>query len=200
VPVAAPKILPGGYLTSVVAVADDDAWAVGIRPGDGGSQSGFVLHWDGVAWTEVTPALPDDVSLVSVAAVTSNDVWVAGSTCRDDIPANCVSLVLHLSGGAWQLVPTAVAAARLTDVVALGPTNVWVVGEATTPTGEGIEHAEHWDGQQFATDASAVVSPRGELGTALVLAAAAGDPASGALWAVGWTDRPTRKPNAIHRG
>jgi hypothetical protein len=100
----------------------------------------------------------------------------------------------------WQHIPAAVTAARLTEVVAFGSDDVWVVGEATSVTGSAIEHAERWNGVQFNVDASVVVSPQGQLGSALVIAAAAGDPGSGALWAVGWVDRPVRQPNAIHRG
>jgi hypothetical protein len=200
VPVPAPKILPAGYLTSVAAIGPDDAWAVGIRVLAGSARSAFALHWDGTAWTEVgLPAVSGNTSLDSVAATGPSNVWAAGSACTSESTTSCAPLVLRLSGGVWQRIPAAVTTARLTEVVPFGPDDVWVIGEGTTPTGSAIEHAERWDGQQFTVDGSVVVSPQGQLGTALALAAAAGDPASGALWAVGWVDLPVRQPTVIHR-
>ncbi len=95
--------------------------------------------------------------------------------------------------------------AILTEVVPFSRTDVWVVGEnaagATTPN-----HIEHWDGKQFTVDEPGSSARLGTPGipnnrpvSALALSAAACDPASGALWAVGWQGTGQRTSRAIHR-
>lgn len=77
-------------LQSVTAIASNDVWAVGTQAystvGAAGQPIYFgyalILHWNGSAWTEVSPAaLPgtgEDGSLAGVAAVSAGDVWSAG--------------------------------------------------------------------------------------------------------------------------
>jgi hypothetical protein len=53
-------------LTSAVAIAPNDVWAVG---------SGGTLHWDGTAWSVV----PSPTVALSVDASSANDVWAVGN-------------------------------------------------------------------------------------------------------------------------
>jgi len=206
--VATPAIGITSRLTSVFAGSADDAWAVGTQIRQNDKQASLVLHWDGVSWTQVT--VPDALGasgsevLESVAAATSTEVWAVGSTCDKTSLVPCAPLVLHLSRGAWRVVPTAAGTGALTEVVPFSPTDVWVIGYASTQALSDSDHAEHWDGQRFTIDptvpgAAPPMSSNGKPASAL--AAAAGDKASGVLWALGWfQDSAGRVPHVIYRG
>jgi hypothetical protein len=95
-----PKLPRGSLLNSVVAVAANDVWAVGVRAhrAAGGSiDRTLIEHWDGSSWRVVpspnigratyrranfgwTPA--SDNELVSVAAVSADDIWAVGDAGR----------------------------------------------------------------------------------------------------------------------
>lgn len=67
----------GALVLSLDSVADDDVWAVG---GDDAGL-GVVWHWDGTAWTVVTPLDPPDFppyQLRAVDAVGPMEVWAVG--------------------------------------------------------------------------------------------------------------------------
>jgi hypothetical protein len=201
IPVPAPKTKLASELTSVFARSATDVWAVGWQLRDNGRQASLVAHWDGVQWSDVT--VPGNAgmsqTLSSVAATDATDVWVAGSSCLPTGPPRCSPLILRLTEVGWETMPAATGTGQLSEVVAFTPKDVWVMGQGQSLLGANVEHVEHWDGVQFTVDASAVVTPGGQLGTALALAAAAGDPVSGVLWAVGWVDRPFRQANVIYR-
>lgn len=192
--------LPGLALTSVSATAADDVWAAGTATDESGGTTAAVLHFDGVSWTHVDIPAPFGSSLTSVAADSANDVWAGGTTC---IEIACVPLVLHRTGTGWRAEATA-AGAEVTEVVALSPANVWTVGFTRSTTGLRNGHVEHWNGKTFQTDNSVLVTggtgTPGEIASAIPLAGAAGDPASGAVWAVGWSNGPARAPNVVYRG
>ena len=61
--------------------APDDVWAVG--------RAGFVAHWDGAKWTQVS--VGTDSELWTVRARSRTDVWIAGA----------YGLVLHWNGATW---------------------------------------------------------------------------------------------------
>jgi hypothetical protein len=193
--VPAPKLGVAGRLTSVFAGAVDDAWAVGSVQSPTGRQEALVLHWDGVAWSRqaVPTAGSVDETLQSVAATGSGEVWAVGSTCA----LSCAPRALHLSRGVWQAVPTGVAA-TVYEVVPLAPSDVWIFGQ----TAAGLDHIEHWDGTRFTTEGGLPpATGNGQPASAIALAAAATDKATGALWAVGWTGTsPRRTPHVIYRG
>jgi hypothetical protein len=193
--------LPGVALTSVSVTAADDVWAAGTATDASGATTAAVLHFDGVSWTRVDVPAPFGSSLTSIAATSAGDVWAGGSTCIEVI---CLPLVLHRTGTGWRAEATA-AGAVVTEVVALSPANVWTVGFRRGSTGVRNGHVEHWNGKSFQTDNSVLIptggaDPQGEIASAIPLAGAAGDPASGAVWAVGWSNGPARTPNVIYRG
>jgi hypothetical protein len=199
-PVAVPISALPQELTSVFAASPTDVWIAGRETAVGGRQLPLILHWDGRTWTRaILPAdTGHDQDRLSIAATSGKDVWAAGSSCASVVPATCTPLVLHLTG-AWQTVPAS-GAAILTEVVPFSPTDVWVVGE-NAPAATNPNHVEHWDGRQFTVDIT-TPAPRttnSKPVSALALAAAAGDPASGALWAVGWQGTFPRMSQAIHR-
>jgi hypothetical protein len=71
-------------LTAVWAVAADDIWAVG--------DNGTSLHWNGLAWTEVTTSISSSETLLGVWAHGSNAVWAAGTN----------GTVVRWNGASWQ--------------------------------------------------------------------------------------------------
>jgi hypothetical protein len=81
---------PGNVLNDIDVLTDADAWAVGSY-GDLIHPRPQVQHWDGSAWRQVS--IPENVGegeLFTVAAVSANDVWLAGG-----YNAGGRSLILH---------------------------------------------------------------------------------------------------------
>lgn len=97
-----------GTLAGVVALAPDDAWAVGS----------LILHWDGEAWSEVG-TVRDGGTLSGIAAVSPTDVWAVGTRLSGDegVPR---PLVQRWDGERWALArgrtPGAVTLASVTAV------------------------------------------------------------------------------------
>jgi hypothetical protein len=197
---AAPKSVSGG-LVAVAAVAAADVWAVGTQVDAVGSSSGLVLHFDGTAWSPVPVPTPAGTTLEAVAVAGPGDVWAAGKTCG----VACAASVWHLSAAGWQQVPTA-GGSEVTALVAFAPDHVWTLGHQRLPNNARADHVEHWDGEQLTAEDTGLppVTPsagtQGELASATPIFAAAGDPASGELWAVGWSDPPAVTARVIHRG
>jgi hypothetical protein len=59
-----------GRLTSVSAIAADDAWALGDKA---------LLHWDGATWSEVQLPVRKGAYFGSLSASGPDDVWIAGT-------------------------------------------------------------------------------------------------------------------------
>src|SRR3954469_23663743 len=117
----------------------------------------------GASWQSVpSPSLwPNKSTFKGIAAAAPNDVWVVGSVqppMRD-----AAALIEHWDGKEWSQVPAPklYPATDLAAVVALGPHNVWVVGQWATHDMTGIGLAKivtlilHWDGATW----SVVPSP-----------------------------------------
>ena len=68
-------------LSSLVAFAPDDVWAVGSTSTVGSTGTRTVaVHWDGVSWSIVpTPSPGVSATLTSVAGLGTSDVWAVGS-------------------------------------------------------------------------------------------------------------------------
>jgi hypothetical protein len=84
--------------------------------------------------------------LVSVSAVSSNDVWAVGAT-------GLYIISLHWNGSNWAEVTMAEPANNLiylTDVEATSANDVWAVGyyESLTVGGD-VPLVQHWDGTQW---------------------------------------------------
>ena len=144
-----PGLTKGGELEGVSALSTTDVWATGEYGVDTG-QLTLVEHWDGTSWQQVPspPGTPmSAVSLQSVTAISSTDVWAVGYTL-DTI--NDV-LLEHWDGQQW----TQVAGVnpgdksnQLFGVSAVSPTNVWAVGSAKV--GGVVEPVvEHWNGASW---------------------------------------------------
>jgi hypothetical protein len=121
-------------LRGVVALAPDDAWAVGFSASYGSTRT---IHWDGTAWTLVpSPDVPGHPNyLYAVDGSGPDDVWAVGL-------ANSQSLTMHWDGEDWTIVPVpAPSGYALNDVVVIAPNDVWAVGKSGYNT-----YTIHWDG------------------------------------------------------
>jgi len=189
---------------AVWGAAADDVWAVGTRPGVPVSRftRGLVMHFDGTAWSTVDLPTALGTSFNAVAVAGPGDVWAVGDVCL----AGCHGTIWHLSGGVWAEVPAS-SSTNLLTVVAEAPGNVWVLGYQELDGDKKADHVEHWDGHRFTAEDTGLpptpgppIDPRNELGSATPIWAADDDPASGQLWAVGWSNPPSITPRVIHRG
>jgi hypothetical protein len=165
------------WLTGVVALAPDDAWAVGAGVASGGE--GFdpvALHWDGNAWNASPVAdPPTGGQFAAVAAAGPDDVWAVGNS---GLNSTSSTLVEHFDGGGWTIVrsPHRGIPSRLEGVAVAGPRDVWAVGQSAASVGAPRTLRERWDGHRWTVSDGAV--KRGNL--AAVSTAATGD-----VWAVG---------------
>ncbi|HEX9989870.1 MAG TPA: S-layer homology domain-containing protein [Chloroflexia bacterium] len=186
---------PGSYnyLASVSAVSSTDVWAVGYydtgQPGDD-VRHGMLLHWDGASWSHILApaAVPDESSLTSVEAISSNDVWAVGIYGDAE-----QTLTLHWDGSSWTHVPspnqtggTSVAENFLTGVSASSSTDVWAVGYYSyyePSAGPSLDTlALHWDGSTW----SIIPTPNADVGYSYLFDVHALSP--NAAWAVGYSN------------
>jgi hypothetical protein len=173
-------------LVAVAAISASDVWAVGDFQNDQNVFRTLIEHWDGTAW-HIVPS-PNgagvQAGLLSVAALSSTDVWVGGNSG----PA---TLIEHWNGTHWTVVPSPTPPGTLFNPVSgLAPvstSNVWAVGQTQNGTsGSPSTLIEHWNGTSW----SLVASP--SPGSQAVLTGAAADRSSGQAWAVGnFTDPVT---------
>ena len=97
-------------LSQIVATAPDSVWVMAtsnaqtILP-NGVAFSGDVLHYDGMAWSEVKPSVtPTGVTSVTLTALSSGGdgtLWAIGMT---SLPHSEGGFFCHYVGGAWQIV------------------------------------------------------------------------------------------------
>ncbi len=140
-----------GGAVAVHALADDDAWAVGAKGGDGGGVGGspvLAMHWDGSSWTEFpAPAVGDRQNhLESVSMVATDDVWAVGD--HQNIvqsPLGFHATTLHWDGSTWsEIVNPGYSIAEgthLMSVAAVATDDVWAAGYGP----DGVLFM-HWDG------------------------------------------------------
>jgi hypothetical protein len=140
------------HLNNVVALAPNDAWAVG------GTQDtrNLSLHWDGTAWSVAPNATATSFlyGFTGITARASNDVWAVIGTLAE-----------HWNGTSWTQVP--VPGGALTGVAAGPGGDVWAAGVNNAQT-----LIEHYVGGCL----TPTVTPTGTLPTATPTAT--GNPAS----------------------
>jgi hypothetical protein len=110
-------------MTSVAAVAGNDAWAVGGTYPSGYSAGVPVAeHWNGIKWQAAT--LPGGLTgtLGAVSTPAATDVWTV---------SQLTGYALHWNGTTWSVAkkwPESHPAHELTGVTAFSPADVWVFG------------------------------------------------------------------------
>jgi hypothetical protein len=161
-------------LSGIVAIAPDDAWAVGSSRAIGTSKTGdLVEHWDGASWTIVADA-GGHVGynwLNSVAAAGPSNVWAVGSSGSD-----FGTFVERWDGSDWRSVPLSSATRRTADIVdvsVVSGDDVWAAG-----SNEDGGVIEHWDGDRWGVAATLALPVRGGGFSAIATG-------PGPAWAVG---------------
>ncbi|HEU5379671.1 MAG TPA: hypothetical protein VFV38_29965 [Ktedonobacteraceae bacterium] len=82
--VSGPLLKPTEWLTRIVAIAPDDAWAVGGATALGDSEiSGQTImeHWDGKSWRLVSQIQPETGGFSAIAAI-DHKIWLFGTAYR----------------------------------------------------------------------------------------------------------------------
>jgi len=130
-------------LNAVVALAPDNAWAVGFStPGLAGQSATLtlILHWDGTTWSIVpSPNVgPNSTSqsnrLLGITANSANDIYAFGSFFAADGSGHQMTLLLHWDGTSWSLAPSPdpTKGNFLDDLLFAGVVpssgNVWIFG------------------------------------------------------------------------
>lgn len=116
--------IPGG-LWDVAATSDRNAWAVGFSLTDGVKT--LLLHWNGVAWSQVMNPRPLYGTLYAVTAVSADNAWAVGAATTST-GTDAKSLVLHWNGKTWSRQTGVPLVNGILYHVAATANNVWAVG------------------------------------------------------------------------
>jgi len=179
-----------------IAVADPShAWSVGYRLDADQNEKQRLLAWNGSAWVNQTPPIPDYTSmLMTVWAVAADDVWVAGRYQHETTYESAL-LAFHWDGVTWSGVPMPAAEApRGSALWASGPNDVWLAGTEYLGTRYG-GMILHYDGAAW--NRVDVPNPAGQERWLWGIHGSAADD----VWAVGSThDLATHstRPVALH--
>jgi hypothetical protein len=182
-------------LSSVAALAANNAWAVG----GGYALPTLIEHWNGSAWSLVHGAQlgPNQGggALAAVSADAPNDVWAVGGgapSASGGCGIGIGAFVEHWNGTGWSATtpPTPPAAQgggfSLANVAASAPNDVWAVGGYLSYLSTGYAFVgpviEHWNGSAWSVAALPTL-PRSTPGTTAGLEGVAA--AGGSAWVVG---------------
>ena len=178
-----PNVGPNFNTLFGVATSGQEAWAVGVALDSQFRDRALIEHWNGTAWSVVSapqPGVRRDL-LYSASAVSPDNVWAVGDQEAPGGPFE--TLAEHWDGHTWSVVPTpdpGSAGNHLYGVSAVGPNDVWAVGQRLDGNGDSAL-IEHWDGRRWS------VTPTPPLGTASAMLDAVAATPSG-VWAVGKTE------------
>lgn len=148
--VATPAVAEQSSLSAIAAIATSDIWAGGststcdAQYPDWCTSKSFFLHWNGRSWAQYSGPLPEGIfSMGGMAAVSSNDVWAAGSAWSGDPDVNDV--ILHWDGNTWSRATELQGGTNggLRAMTALSGHDVWAIGGAIDPI------ITHWNGNEW---------------------------------------------------
>ena len=141
-----------GILFDVLAFSPTNVWAVG-EIGPLGQRRALVIHRSAAGWVKYTlnqiPADAGQTQLFGIGGSAGN-LWAVGG--RNDAQR---PIALHFTGSSWQFVtppsPPRDNLNYLQAVRAIGPSNVWFVGNLTTdgPGNSQRPWSFHWNGSSF---------------------------------------------------
>lgn len=175
-------------LAGITAVSPTDIWAVGTySTGGNGPSLTLIQHWNGYQWSvidspNVVTGTNSSNILISVAAISVNDIWSVGYAHSDSSMPFYQTFIEHWNGTNWSVVSSpnvSPSENTLRKVIAISTNDVWAAGAYSGQTGFQTL-VEHWDG----SDWSVVSSPNLSSGNNEFFGMAV-DPA-GQIWAVGY--------------
>lgn len=169
-------------LRGVAALGPSDAWAVGYREAESGTNAPVAERFDGAAWrATAVPGHAGAGQLDAVLPRSAKDVWAIGSW-NDAAAGQDRALAQHFDGTAWHDTELPAEPARRSAYpLALAGTGgeVWAVGAtAEDRVGSPAPLAYRWDGARWTS------VPTDDTGGDALLSGLTGD-GSGGLWAVG---------------
>jgi hypothetical protein len=131
--VASPNGAGNNILESNSVIGVNDAWAVGVTNILSASSRTLAEHWNGTSWSIKATANPDTRNnrLLSVSAVSSNNVWAVGDYDINATNLNdSATLAEHWNGTSWSKIATAnpSVGANFFGVTTIAANNVWAVG------------------------------------------------------------------------
>lgn len=148
------------YLHQATANSAQDIWAVGDYYDSAASVfKTLIEHWNGVNWSIVPSPNPANAAsgtnkLEDVAAVSTKNVWVVGSSGLGNNLRQ--TLVERWNGTQWKIVASPNIANRdsfLNGIDLLNASDGWAVGRYTFSDNLNLNHArtliEHWDGSSW---------------------------------------------------
>ncbi len=140
-------------LSGVAAISPTDAWAVGFV----GAYNQTIFRWNGTQWSLFPGPVfgpGDESTLVSITAISANDIWAAGTLLSNE--GQLASLLLeHWDGTAWT--PTILNPGNSGGFVSpLGifadaTNDVWVVGYSEPFVDQFQTLVVHYDGTSWKT-------------------------------------------------
>jgi hypothetical protein len=121
-------------LRGISGTSSSDVWAVGHYNPTPSEQKNLVIHWDGSGWQQLFPADPDPANndLWDVAAITTDDVWIAGTHGSAVQPQ-----LIHWDGSGFSPadLPPLANTSFLWSLHALSTNAIWAVGGRTQELG-----------------------------------------------------------------
>lgn len=141
-------------LDGVVALASDDAIAVGGYNSAGGSTEPLTLRWNGVEWRRSADLdFPNGAEFFAIDAAGPDEVWAVGARFEGAPGPSVVTLAARLGGDSWEVVPSLFvgdASNRFLDVGIVAPDDVWAVGFWNS-YGSAVFHIliAHFDGEEW---------------------------------------------------
>jgi hypothetical protein len=150
--VTAPPTGQNATLTSVAAVSDGDAWAVGYHSGAAFTNVGanaLIDNWNGTAWAQVTvPTTPGNTALLlGVSASSATDAWAVGRTQLNK--SNFQPLALHWNGTAWSVSPgfagaiSPISGASAKGIADISLSDAYAIGDSAATA---VGSLAHWNG------------------------------------------------------
>ncbi|MFI6100136.1 hypothetical protein ACIA8G_31710 [Lentzea sp. NPDC051213] len=172
-PVSGPPDVMGGVMPEAVAAHSGKAWVAG-RAWRNTISTGVpaIQSWDGTKWQHAVLPEVGPGELVSLTALSPNDVWAAGVAYSNPQ----TPLLFHFDGVTWRRVEVPGQHTWLSGVTAFAANDVWVVGGKSGERGD-QPFASHWDGRKW------TVSRTPRIGDGRLKSVAR--TADGRVWAVG---------------
>jgi hypothetical protein len=123
-------------LYGIVAVSQDDAWAVGQQLNNSGPDQALVEHWNGTSWSAVpTPVEHIGTTMLNAVAAQGQNVYAVGQI--DSPTEGGRPLVEVYNGTSWKIAQLPASAGSIwTSLwgVAATQNSVWAVGSYVDPT------------------------------------------------------------------
>ncbi len=148
-------------LSAVAAGSASDVWAVGYYNTPSDFDHPLILHWNGSAWArEELPSPGSKTEVLDGVAATASNVWAVGlGPCiGPSIECPSKTLIMHLTGSGWQVVPSVSVSDHqdqngLAGVAMTSASNAWAAGDYFPAAEQEPIYAmlQHWNGSTWAT-------------------------------------------------